>query len=171
MTRELMRDEHAALIASDCLNREGMFLDERDWDRWLELFAEDVVFWVPAWRDEDSETSDPNLEISQIYHPSRRGLAERVMRVSSGKSVTAMPLPRTTHFTSNVIAAEVELGVIAARANWMVQVYQPRTAKQYVNFGHLELRLVEHEAAWLFALKKVHLKNDQIPAVIDFYSL
>ena len=89
----------------------------------------------------------------------------------SGKSVTAWPLPHTTHFITNAVAAEIDLGLVMARANWMVQVYQPRTAKQHVNFGHYEVRLVQSGAVWLIASKKIHLKNDQISTVVDFYML
>lgn len=171
MKSESMSAPEATAVATDSLTREGMYLDERDWDPWLNLYAPDAVYWVPAWRDEDTETGDPTTEISQIYHATRRGLEERVMRVRSGQSVTARPLPRTTHFITNVVAVEIDLGIIVARANWMVQVYQPRTAKQHVNFGHYELRLVQQEEIWLTVWKKIHLKNDQIPAVLDFYAL
>jgi 3-phenylpropionate/cinnamic acid dioxygenase small subunit len=158
-------------IAADVLNREGTYLDDRDWDRWLELYSENSVYWVPAWRDEDTETADPDTEISQIYHDQRRGLEERVMRVRSGLSVTTMPLPRTTHFTSNVVAVRSHDGTLNVRANWMVQVYQPRTARHYTNFGHYELCLAETAARWRIEMKKIHLKNDLIPGLIDFYTL
>lgn len=166
-----MPDHHATTIATDLLYREGALLDNRDWDRWLDLYARNAVYWVPAWRDECEQTADPDTEISQIYHDARRGLEERVMRVRSGKSVIALPLPRTTHFVTNIDATMREPGVVSARANWMVQVYEPRSGKQYANFGHYELRLAEHDAAWRIAWKKIQLKNDLIPALIEFYTL
>ena len=166
-----MQGKDPTAIATDLLCREGMHLDDREWDQWLNLYAEDAVYWVPAWRDENTETTDPDVEISQIYHDARRGLEERVMRVRSGKSVTARPLPRTTHFISNLVAQTDQPGVVSARASWIVQVYEPRTAKQYANFGHYELRLVQHDTAWRIAWKKTHLKNDSAPTLLDFYTL
>ncbi len=158
-------------IATDLLYLESRCLDRRDWAQWLELYDEQAVYWVPAWRDEHAQTSDPDSEISQIYHDSRRGLEERVMRVQSGKSVTAMPLPRTTHFVSNIVGRFEAHGVIAAQANWMVQVYNPRTEKQHSNFGHYELRLQQTTQRWRIVWKKTQLQNDLIPALIDFYTL
>ncbi|MBI2802367.1 MAG: aromatic-ring-hydroxylating dioxygenase subunit beta [Gammaproteobacteria bacterium] len=166
-----MREQEATAIATELLIRESRHLDDREWDRWLAMYAPAAVFWVPAWRDDEHETSDPNTEISQIYHEARHGLEERVARVRSGQSVTALPLPRTTHFITNTVALAFAPDVIEARANWLVQVYQPRTATTHANFGYYELRYTQHQGAWLITSKKIHLKNDVIPAVIDFYTL
>ena len=159
----------ALAIATELLHRECRYLDTRDWDAWLALYAPDAVYWVPAWRDELTQTRDPDTEISQIFHDSRRGLEERILRVRSGKSVTAMPLPRTTHFVSNVEAWRRDDGTIAAC--WTVQVYQPRDERQYSNFGRYELRLVHGGGGWTIARKIIRLQNDCVPALVDFYTL
>ncbi|MFT4562519.1 MAG: benzoate/toluate 1,2-dioxygenase beta subunit [Gammaproteobacteria bacterium] len=166
-----MTDIEPTRIATALLNKEGSLLDDHRWDEWLALYHSEAVYWVPAWRDEAYETTDPNSEISQIYHAQRNGLEERVARIRSGKSVTTMPLPRTTHFTTNVVATHEAHNEIEARASWMVQVYQPRTTKQYVNFGHYEIKLRQTNNAWLITQKITHLKNDLVPALIDFYTL
>lgn len=166
-----MPDFNPTDVATDVLFREAAALDGRAWDKWISLFTDNAIYWVPAWRDENEETADPRSEISQIYHTSRRELKERVDRVVSNKSVTTMPLPRTTHFITNIIAQKIEHNHIDVQANWMVQVYQPRTTKQYVNFGHYEYRLSNVESKWLINSKKIHLKNDLVPALIDFYTL
>lgn len=163
----------ASVIASDVLNRLGAALDDRAWDAWLDLYREDAVYWVPAWRDEDTETSDPDCEISQIYHDCRAGLEERISRVRSGQSVTALPLPRTTHFTSNIAASAGgdNADVISVRASTMVHVYQPRSGSQYVNFGYYELELTGIDGSWRVARHVIHLKNDCVPGLLDFYTL
>jgi benzoate/toluate 1,2-dioxygenase beta subunit len=160
-----------ASTANDVLLREANHLDDRAWEQWLALYTDDAIYWVPAWRDEDNETADPRSEISQIYHTSGRELAERIERVKSNKSVTTMPLPRTTHFVTNITTDLIDDARIDVRANWMVQVYQPRTTKQYVNFGHYEFQLSNVNSKWLISSKKIHLKNDLVPALIDFYTL
>jgi len=157
-------------MAADLLYREADYLDQREWAEWLALYTEDTVYWVPAWLDETRPTSDPDRQISQIYHDSRRGLEERVARVKSRKSVTAMPLPRTTHFISNVVAAAAGAEV-SARANWMVQVYDPRTTRQHANFGRYEILLTERDGEWRIRQKKIVLNNDCVPTLIDFYTL
>lgn len=166
-----MPDQNATAIATDLLHLECRCLDGRDWAAWLELYAPNAVYWVPAWRDEYAQTSDPDTEISQIYHDTRRGLEERVQRVQSGKSVTALPLPRTTHFVSNIAGTFEADGVIAAQANWMVLLYNPRTERQHSNFGHYDLRLEKIDRRWIIVRKKIQLQNDLVPALIDFYTL
>ncbi len=166
-----MSELNPCAIANDLLIREGIYLDDQRWQDWLQLYAEDAVYWVPAWLNEYAETSDPDSEISQIYHNSRRGLEERVMRVESGKSVTALPTPRTTHFFSNLVAEQPTPSLINARASWITQVYEPRTTKRYANFGHYELQLALHQTTWLITRKKIHLKNDCVPTLVDFYTL
>jgi 3-phenylpropionate/cinnamic acid dioxygenase small subunit len=160
----------AAAIAADVLYREARALDARDWAGWLALYAEDAVYWVPAWRDEDTQTADPDRELSLIFHDSRRGLAERVARVTSGKSVTAMPLPRTTHFVTNVAAA-LGADALTAEAAFQVRVYQPRTERTHVHFGRYEVRLTRAPEGWRIAGKTIRLQNDLLPALIDFYTL
>ncbi len=166
-----MLDQNAMAIASDVLYREGSYLDRRDWNEWLGLYAENAVYWVPAWRNEYEETEDPDTEISLIYHDSRLGLEERVMRIQSRKSITAMPLPRTTHFVSNIVGSTKGQEIVDAQANWMVQVYDVRTAREHMHFGWCELQLQRRGDRWLITRKKIHLQNDRVPTVIDFYTL
>lgn len=164
-------DVDATRIAADILAREGQFLDRRDWHGWLDLYAEDAEYWIPAWRDENRQTDDPASEVSLIYHASRKGLEDRVARILSGKSVTAMPLPRTAHLVGNVTAAGTGEDRIDAQASWTVHCYQPRTAKQTVNFGRYEIRLNYRDGQWLIARKLIRLLNDRVATALDFYSV
>jgi benzoate/toluate 1,2-dioxygenase beta subunit/2,4,5-trichlorophenoxyacetic acid oxygenase 2 len=171
--RGVMNPESTAReITESLLILEGRLLDTRDWSGWLQLYRPDTVYWVPAWRDEDTQVSDPDTEVSLIYHAGRWGLEERVVRIRSRQTVTALPLPRTTHFVSNVEAAFSGPDRIEARANWMVQIYQPRTTGQHVHHGSCELVLVRGESeTWRIAAKTIRLVNDCVNAVLDFYLL
>ena len=50
------------------LYREARYLDDREFERWLECYADDVVYWLPCWDDDDTLTQDPQREISLIYY-------------------------------------------------------------------------------------------------------
>lgn len=164
-------DEDPTRIATHLLSLEGLCLDRREWKRWLDLYDEDVVYRIPAWRNEDEETSDPNTEVSLIYHDSRTGLEDRASRIEAGRSATTMPLPRTAHFVGNVVATLAGDGVIEAEASWNVHVYQPRTAKQSVHFGRYEVQLKKRADVWRISRKTIHLQNDRVSTVLDFYSV
>lgn len=166
-----MLPEDATRIAHEHLALAGWLLDRRDWAGWLALFAEDLVYRVPAWRDEAEETRDPETEVSLIYHTRRVELEERVFRIRSRQSVTALPLPRTTHFVSNLCVTAASAAAIEARASFMVQFYEPRTTAQRVHFGHYEVTLVPGDEGWVFARQITHLQNDCVAAVLDFYLL
>ncbi len=166
-----MIDRDAVAIATEVIVLEGSYLDRKQWKEWLQLYSEDVVYWVPAWRSEYEETDDPNTQVSVIYHDSRVGLEERVTRIESRKSVTAMPLPRTVHYVSNVIGSIKDQETIEAQMNWMVQIYDPRTANEHRNFGWSEVQIKNCGERWKISQKTIHLQNDRLPPVMDFYLL
>ena len=81
---------------------EARLLDDRLWDEWLNCYSPQVVYWMPAWGDDDKLTRDPQREISLIYYPSRDGLEDRVYRIKTERSGASTPEPRTTHMIGNV---------------------------------------------------------------------
>ena len=88
--------------AAAFLFQEARYLDRHQWDAWVAMYREDAVYWLPAWRDEYETITDPQTEVSLIYHNARLGLEERIARIESRKSITALPLPRTLHLIGNV---------------------------------------------------------------------
>ena len=70
----------------DFLYREARYLDDKDWDSWLELYASDASFWMPAWDDNDELVENPQTEISLIWYGNRGGLEDRVFRIRSACS-------------------------------------------------------------------------------------
>jgi 3-phenylpropionate/cinnamic acid dioxygenase small subunit len=81
---------------------EARLLDDRQWDEWLSCYSPQVIYWMPAWGDDDQLTRDPQKEISLIYYPNREGLEDRVYRIKTERSGASTPEPRTTHIISNV---------------------------------------------------------------------
>jgi benzoate/toluate 1,2-dioxygenase beta subunit len=44
------------------LYREARLLDDRQWDEWIECYAPDATFWMPAWDDDDQLVEDPQAQ-------------------------------------------------------------------------------------------------------------
>ena len=166
-----MNEAEATFIASRHLAREGAYLDRCDWDAWLDLYLEDAVYWVPGWIDEDTLTSDVRTQVSLIYHTRRAELLDRIVRVRSRKSVTAMPLPRTTHSVSNVLVESFSVERITASASFVVHEHQPRLRRNSVLFGRYDFELQDEDGIWRYAQKKTVLQNDLIPTLVDFYNI
>lgn len=169
MLQETTND--AGAVAAAVIFREARLLDSGEWADWVAMYREDAVYWVPAWLDEYETTNDPNTQVSLLYHDARRGLEERIARIESRKSITALPLPRTVHQISNLEASETEPGRINCHSVFSVHVYDPRVAKGHVHHGRYQHTLAREGEAWKIARKVITLVNDRVPTLLDFYSI
>jgi 3-phenylpropionate/cinnamic acid dioxygenase small subunit len=171
-TRSGERDLMSELAqAAAFLFQEARYLDRHQWDAWVAMYREDAVYWLPAWRDEYETVTDPQTEVSLIYHNARLGLEERIARIESRKSITALPLPRTLHLIGNVELRAAGASHLETEATFAVHVYDPRTAKEHTRYGRYEHVISTDRETWLIAKKKITLVNDKVPAVLDFYSI
>lgn len=160
----------AGAPAEALLYEEARYLDERRWDDWLALYTEDCEFWMPAWKSESEVTDDPKRELSLIYYASRAGLEDRVERVRSGTSIASIPMPRTHHAVTNVLAEPgSDDHVVRVRSNWTVQQFRPKHQEVVVSFGRYEHELVRIRGDWRIRRKKITLLNDYLNAMLDFY--
>jgi 3-phenylpropionate/cinnamic acid dioxygenase small subunit len=168
-----MTDQTRALaIGTEVLEREAIFLDERRWDEWLGLFAEDCQYWVPMWRADETLTADPQRELSHIFYASRAGLEDRIVRIRSGRSVASTPLPRTTHVLANIRLRDTpDVAAIRVRSSWVTHVFFTSSNTDHAFHGHSEHDLVLRGERWLIARKKIVLQNDYIPTMLDMYCL
>ena len=156
--------------ARQFLYREARYLDDKQWDDWLALYAPDVEFWMPAWDDDDRLTEDPQREISLIYYPHKGGLEDRVFRIRTERSsATSLPEPRTSHNISNVEILEQRDGECRLRFNWVTFNFRYKTVDTY--FGTSFYMLDASGTQPLIKSKKVVLKNDYIHHVIDIYHI
>lgn len=153
----------------DFLYREARYLDDKDWDCWLELYAPDATFWMPAWDDNDQLTEDPQREISLIWYGNRSGLEDRVFRIRTERSSASIPDTRTSHNLSNIELLEQGDGLCRVRFNWHTLSFRYKTVDSYFgsSFYTLDVR-GEHP---LIKSKKVILKNDYVRQVVDVYHL
>lgn len=156
--------------ARQFLYRETRYLDDRDWDAWLALYAPDVEYWMPARDDDDKLTEDPQTEISLIWYGHKGGLEDRVFRIRTERSsATSLPEPRTSHNISNVEIVEQSGGLTELRYNWVTFSYRYKTVDTY--FGTSFYTIDTSSGQPLIRRKKVVLKNDYIHHVVDIYHI
>ena len=154
----------------DFLYREARFLDDRDFDNWLECYHPDAEFWMPAWADDDQLTSDPQREISLIYYANRGGLEDRVFRIKTDRSsATSLPEPRTGHNITNVEIIEQRGEEVDIRFNWHTLYYRYQNIDPY--FGTSFYTIDYSGAQPVILKKKVVLKNDYIHHIVDIYHI
>lgn len=151
------------------LYREARYLDDREWDQWLEMYDTGVEYWMPAWDDDDQLTDDPHSQISLIYYPNRNGLEDRIFRLKTERSSASMPEPRTNHMLSNVEILAERGQKVDVRYNFHTLSHRYKTTDQF--FGTVHITLVRTEESYLIQRKKIVLKNDYIRQVIDVYHI
>ncbi|WP_016745569.1 aromatic-ring-hydroxylating dioxygenase subunit beta [Rhizorhabdus wittichii] len=169
-----MRGDQMRAIARETIEREAILLEDQNWDEWLELYANDCVYWVPAWRRDGHLTSNPSRELSLIYYSSRAGLEDRIMRIKSGQSPAGQPLPRTTHLVGNIRVDEVlsaSSGQLHARASFATHIFSPRDNVSSTCFGTFQITLRSEGGTWRISRKMIALQNDYIATSLDIYCL
>ena len=151
----------------DFLFREARYLDDKQWDQWLELYAADATFWMPSWDDDDELTEDPQSEISLIWYGRRAGLEDRVFRIRTERSSATIPDTRTNHHISNVEVVEQDEKTVKLRFNWHTMSVRYNHTDHFCGTSFYTLDV--SGASPLITEKKVVLKTDYIRHVIDVY--
>ena len=154
---------------SQFLYSEARFLDDEQWDEWVNCYAPSASFWMPAWDDDDQLTTDPQSEISLIYYPDRQGLEDRVFRIKTERSSATMPDTRTSHNISNIEVLERHGNKVTVRFNWNTLSFRYKTSYSYFGMSRYEIDFSSEQPQILS--KYVVLKNDYINQVIDIYHL
>ena len=154
---------------SQFLFQEARFLDDEQWDDWIECYAPSASFWMPAWDDDDQLTTDPQSEISLIYYPDRQGLEDRVFRIKTERSSATMPDTRTSHNINNIEVIERDGDKLTVRFNWNTLSFRYKTSYSYFGMSRYEIDFSGEQPKILN--KYVVLKNDYINQVIDIYHL
>lgn len=149
------------------LYREARYLDDREFEKWLTCYHDDVELWMPTWAD-DRLSEDPQSEISLMYYPNKGGLEDRVFRIRTERSsATSIPEPRTSHNISNVEVIERRGSIVDVRFNWHTMYFRYNTVDPY--YGTSFYTIDFSSGAPLIRRKTIILKNDYIHHVIDTY--
>ncbi len=154
---------------AELINWETTLLDRREWDDWIDLFAEDAVYWVPTWVDEERTVTDPETQLNLMYFRNRGGIEDRVFRIESRDSYASLPLDRTVHIVSNILVAGVDGDEISATANCLVHSFGKHGAQTRASLYDFKLR--KTEAGLKIILKKITLIDDKLEGPVDIYHL
>jgi len=96
----------------DFLYCEADLLDERHYDEWLVLLAEDVRYWMPMRRnvkldDREREFTREGRDISW-FDEGKETLTRRVRQIQTGIHWAEEPVSRISHLLSNIQLLEVK---------------------------------------------------------------
>lgn len=121
---EMNTDLICRLEVEDFLIREAELLDQQKYTEWLQLLADDVVYWAPA----IESIEDRRQTFNRVGGPSdmayfqetKTTLAMRVDRLSVGGAWAEIPPSRTCHFITNVMVESDAGAELTVRSKFFV---------------------------------------------------
>ena len=151
------------------LFQEARSLAEKRWEDWLSFYADDVVFFMPSWDDDDRLTTDPTNEVSLIYYPNKQGLEDRVFRIKTDRSSASTPDTRVNRTVSNVEILAQDDKSCDVTFNWVTHSFRYDIVDVY--FGTSRYKIDTSGPKPLIKDKYVVLKNDYIHHMLDVYHI
>jgi benzoate/toluate 1,2-dioxygenase beta subunit len=136
------------------LVHEARLLDERRFRDWMELFAEDGTYWVPAVPDQESP-----LDQASLFYDDRDLMRTRVERLEHPRIHVQTPPSRTAHLVGNVIVEQVDTAKGEVLVGSTVIMVEYRDEAQRVFAGRQHHRLRHEGASFLIVQKRVDLIN------------
>jgi 3-phenylpropionate/cinnamic acid dioxygenase small subunit len=139
--------------------REAWLLDERRFREWLELFTDDVLYFMPRRKNVPRRESHRELtELGDlaILEEDKRYLEMRVARLDTGMAWAEDPPSRTRHLIGNLEAEVAPGGEVKARTAFLVYRSHLETDAQLLS-GYREDLLRKVDGAWKVARRTIVL--------------
>ena len=153
---------------AEFLYAEAELLDERHYDEWLALLADDIRYWMPMRRnvkygDEGREFTREGADISW-FDEGKETLTRRVRQIQTGIHWAEEPQSRIAHLVSNVQLLEATPSAEAAAevtAKCRFLIYRNRVETETdLLVGKREDTLRRGNGGWLIARRKVILDQN-----------
>ena len=139
--------------------REAWLLDERRLKEWLQLFTDDVLYFMPrrknVLRRELHRELTPLGDLA-ILEEDKRYLEMRVARLETGMAWAEDPPSRTRHLIGNLEAAPLKNGEVEARTAFLVCRSHLETDHQLLS-GCREDVLRKVDGGWKIARRMIVL--------------
>jgi 3-phenylpropionate/cinnamic acid dioxygenase small subunit len=147
---------------------EADLLDERCYEDWLGLLAEDVRYWMPMRRnvkfgEEDHEFTRAGQDINW-FDEGKETLTRRVRQILTGMHWAEEPVSRISHMVSNVRLLEVNPSPaqpieVSARCRFLIYRNRVETETDFL-VGKREDLLRRVDGGWKIARRKIILDQN-----------
>jgi 3-phenylpropionate/cinnamic acid dioxygenase small subunit len=134
---------------------EAALLDRSEFERWSELLAPDVVYWVPLLDD----YRDPEDELNLVYDNLSK-IEDRLERLAGGYAFAQDPPSRTTRIIGNVRAWPND-GGFTTEAAFVLHELRPEASPMQTLCGRYlhDLRIADTPAGFVIRHKTIELVN------------
>lgn len=150
---------------------EADLLDERRYEDWLDLFTDDVVYWMPLRKNvpwEERERDITAEDDTAWMHDDKATLAKRVKQIMTGIHWAEEPLSRVSHLITNVRLADAGSPAaqdleLAVKCRFFVYRNRLETETDFL-VGRREDRLRRVDGRLKFARRKIILEQSVLMA-------
>ena len=163
ITRLLLKEE-----IEQFLYLEADLLDERRYEDWLALVADDVRYWMPMRRN--VKVGEPEREFTRAgqdinwFDEGKETLTRRVKQILTGMHWAEEPVSRISHMVSNVRLVEVnpswaEAAEVSVKCRFLIYRNRVETETDIL-VGKREDLLRRADGQWRIARRKIVLDQN-----------
>jgi 3-phenylpropionate/cinnamic acid dioxygenase small subunit len=152
----------------DVLYYEADLLDERRYEEWLTLVAEDVRYWMPMRRnvkvgEQEREFTRAGQDINW-FDEGKETLTRRVKQILTGMHWAEEPVSRISHMVSNIRLLEVnpsaaEPAEVSVKCRFLIYRNRAETETDIL-VGKREDLLRRGDGQWKIAKRKIVLDQN-----------
>jgi len=145
---------------------EAWLLDDRRFNEWLDLFTDDLFYFMP--RRLNVQRKDLALELSQvgdlaIFEDDKTFLTMRVERLDTGMAWAEDPPSRTRHLVGNLVVEPISESEVKAKTAFILYRSQHET-EQDIFAGSRDDELRKVDGQWKVAKRVIVLDANVILA-------
>ena len=155
------------------LCHEADLLDNRKFRAWLDLLAEDLVYFMPIRRnvrfgEHDERENTRQGEGISWFDEDKWTLTKRVEQILTGVHYAEEPLSRVTHMVTNIRLLDIQPSpedATEVTVGCRFLVYQSRVEYEHYTFvGRRTDTLRRHGDSWLIARRELILEQNVLLA-------
>jgi 3-phenylpropionate/cinnamic acid dioxygenase small subunit len=166
---QVQRLTHLRLVreVEEFLYTEAELLDERHFEAWLDLFTEDVSYWMPMRRnvkfgEQEREDTRERQDMSW-FDEGKDTLRQRVQQLLTGVHWAEEPLSRVCHMVTNVQIVQATGTEVLVKSRFLV--YRNRLQDETDFFvGKRQDTLRKVDGVWKIARRKIILDQNVLLA-------
>src|SRR4051794_1297345 len=152
----------------DFLYHEAELLDERRFDEWIDLIADDVHYYMPMRRNvkygewERENTSD-KTDINW-FDEGKSTLVGRVRQLNTGLHWAEEPMSRVCHMVSNVHIMEVQGDEVTVQSRFLIYRNRLQDETDFFVGKRTDLLRRDPETGWKIARRTIILDQNVLLA-------
>ena len=150
------------------LYAEAELLDERRFDEWLDLIAEDIHYYMPMRRnvrfgEQERENTSDESEISW-FDEGKVTLTGRVKQINTGLHWAEEPLSRVCHVVSNVQVLDVRGDEVTVKSRFIVYRNRLQDETDFFVGKREDILRRAADTGWKVARRKITLDQNVLLA-------